>query len=122
MSGKVTKIADLRGKTDDELRAGVLQLRREQFNLRFQAASNQLSSSARMRAVRREIAKIKTVQAQRFQLSGTTVVAQPIAPTAKPQTEKAPKVIKAVPANEPKHLFEEALHHIEEVVAETNAN
>lgn len=65
MSGKVTKIADLRGKTDDELRTQVLQLRREQFNLRFQQASGQVSSPARVRAVRREIAKIKTLQTQR---------------------------------------------------------
>ena len=117
MSGKVTKIADIRGKTDDELRAGVLQLRREQFNLRFQAASNQLGSSARMRAVRREIAKIKTVQTDRFQATGTTVVAQPV---AKPATKVAKTAKVAMPADEPKHLFEDALHHIEDVVAETN--
>ncbi len=53
---------DVRAKTDDELADQLLQLRKEQFNLRFQAASGQLENTARVRAVRRDIARIKTVQ------------------------------------------------------------
>jgi len=65
MSGKITKASDVRAKTDDQLSEQTLQLRREQLNLRFQAASGQLQNSARVRAVRREIAKVKTIQQQR---------------------------------------------------------
>ena len=53
--------ADLRTKTDDELSEQLLELRKESFNLRFQAASGQLENTARVRQVRREIAKIKTI-------------------------------------------------------------
>lgn len=65
MSGKITKVSDVRAKTDDQLTDQTAQLRREQLNLRFQKASGQLQNTARVRAVRREIAKIKTVQQQR---------------------------------------------------------
>jgi len=65
MSGKITKVSDVRAKTDDQLTEQVGQLRREQLNLRFQQASGQMQNTARVRAVRREIAKIKTVQQQR---------------------------------------------------------
>jgi large subunit ribosomal protein L29 len=65
MSGKVTKVSDVRAKTDDQLVEQTGQLRREQLNLRFQAASGQLQNTARVKAVRREIAKVKTVQQQR---------------------------------------------------------
>jgi large subunit ribosomal protein L29 len=65
MSGKITKTADLRAKTDDQLSDNVLQLRREQLNLRFQQASGQLQNTARVNAVRKELAKTKTIQQQR---------------------------------------------------------
>jgi large subunit ribosomal protein L29 len=52
---------DLRTKTLDELKQSLLDLKREQFNLRFQAASGQLENTARVRQVRRDIARIKTV-------------------------------------------------------------
>ncbi len=65
MSGKITKVSDVRAKTDDQLVDQTSQLRREQLNLRFQAASGQLQNTARVKAVRREIAKVKTVQQQR---------------------------------------------------------
>ena len=61
----MAKIADLRAKTDDQLKDELADLKREQFNLRFQAATNQLERPARVREVRREIARIKTLQAQR---------------------------------------------------------
>jgi large subunit ribosomal protein L29 len=61
----MTKFADLNAKTDDQLVVQLGELKREQFNLRFQAATNQLERPARVREVRREIARIKTLQAQR---------------------------------------------------------
>ena len=54
------KAADVRQKTDDELKEMLLDLRKESFNLRFQQASGQLENTARVRAVRRDIARIKT--------------------------------------------------------------
>lgn len=58
-------IADLRTKTDDELGNALGELKREQFNLRFQAATSQLEKPSRVREVRREIARIKTLQSER---------------------------------------------------------
>jgi large subunit ribosomal protein L29 len=55
------KAADLIGKTADELNESLLGLKKEQFNLRFQKASGQLENTARVRQVRRDIARIKTV-------------------------------------------------------------
>ena len=59
------KIEDVRARTDDELRDALLNLKKEQFNLRFQKASGQLEDTARVRRVRRDIAQIKTVLGQR---------------------------------------------------------
>lgn len=56
---------DLRTKTDDQLDGQLVELKREAFNLRFQAATNQLERPARIKEVRREIARIKTLQAER---------------------------------------------------------
>jgi large subunit ribosomal protein L29 len=56
---------DLRVKTDDQLETQLGDLKREQFNLRFQSATNQLERPARIREVRREIARIKTLQGER---------------------------------------------------------
>ena len=61
----MTKPADIRGKSADEQNTMLLDLRKEQFNLRFQAATNQLEKSSRVKEVRRTIAQIKTVQTQR---------------------------------------------------------
>ncbi|WP_373086722.1 50S ribosomal protein L29 [Sneathiella sp.] len=55
------KAQELLGKTADELTSELLQLKKEQFNLRFQKASGQLENTARQRQVRRDIARIKTV-------------------------------------------------------------
>lgn len=52
---------DLGEKSADDLKADLLALKKEQFNLRFQRASGQLENTARMREVRRDIARIKTV-------------------------------------------------------------
>jgi large subunit ribosomal protein L29 len=55
------KASDHRGKTPDELKDALLALKKEQFNLRFQRATQQLEKPGRVREVRREIARIKTV-------------------------------------------------------------
>jgi len=61
----MSMIEDLRTKSDDELVSELGQLKKEAFNLRFQAATNQLERPARIREVRRTIARIKTLQAER---------------------------------------------------------
>jgi large subunit ribosomal protein L29 len=60
---------DLKGKTDDQLADQLVALKREQFNLRFQSATNQLERPARIKEVRREIARIKTLQTERSRAS-----------------------------------------------------
>jgi len=61
----MAKIEDMRTKTDDQLKSELADLKREQFNLRFQAATSQLERPARIKEVRRDIARIKTLQTQR---------------------------------------------------------
>ncbi len=61
----MAKIADLKTSTDDQLMEQLGNLKREQFNLRFQAATNQLEKPSRVREVRRSIAQIKTLQNER---------------------------------------------------------
>jgi len=61
----MSKFEDFRTKSDDQLDADLVQLKKEQFNLRFQAATNQLERPARIREVRRDIARIKTLQTER---------------------------------------------------------
>ncbi len=56
---------ELLGKTPEQLREQLVSLKKEAFNLRFQAATNQLENTARMRAVRRDVARIKTVLNQK---------------------------------------------------------
>jgi large subunit ribosomal protein L29 len=55
------KAEELRGKSPDQLKEQLLELKKEQFNLRFQKATGQLENTARVRKVRRDIARIKTV-------------------------------------------------------------
>jgi large subunit ribosomal protein L29 len=59
------KITDLRTQSDDQLNDQLAQLKKEQFNLRFQAATGQLAKSSRVREVRRTIAQIQTLQNER---------------------------------------------------------
>ena len=61
----MAQIDDFKMKTDDQLVEQLADLKREQFNLRFQAATNQLEKPSRVREVRRTIARIKTLQTQR---------------------------------------------------------
>jgi large subunit ribosomal protein L29 len=60
------KAADLRTKTKDELEDELLSLTRESLNLRFQRASGQLEATGRVRTVRRDIARVRTVLNQKF--------------------------------------------------------
>ena len=58
---------DLRAKSIDELKSQLVSLKKEAYNLRFQGATGQLENPARMRLVRREIARVKTVLAEQAQ-------------------------------------------------------
>ncbi len=58
------KATDVRAMTADQLGDELLKLKKEQFNLRFQEATGQLEKTARVRQVRRDIARIKTIQAE----------------------------------------------------------
>ncbi|HXS39950.1 MAG TPA: 50S ribosomal protein L29 [Stellaceae bacterium] len=64
------KAGDVRAKTDDELKSELEQLGKEVFNLRFQKASGQLENTTRVRQVRRDIARIKTVIGERARKAG----------------------------------------------------
>jgi large subunit ribosomal protein L29 len=66
-----TKIAEIRAKSTDELKAMLLELRKEQFNLRFQRATGQLEAVSRIRQVRRDIARVKTIIGERKRASAT---------------------------------------------------
>ena len=59
------KASDVRAKTQDQLTDDLASLKKEQFNLRFQKATGQLEKTARVREVRRDIARIKTIAAEK---------------------------------------------------------
>ena len=59
------KASDIRTMTADQLDDELVKLKKEQFNLRFQAATGQLENTVRVRQVRRDIAKIKTIAAEK---------------------------------------------------------
>ncbi len=67
------KIEDIRAKSDDELNSQLLGLKKEAFNLRFQRASGQLENTARVRQVRRDIGRVKTVINERHRAAGQEV-------------------------------------------------
>ena len=83
------KIADLRAKSADELKQELLDLRKEQFNFRFQKATGQLENTGHVRLVRRDIARIKTLIAEAQQ--GKTPAAKPAAKKAAKAPAKAAK-------------------------------
>ena len=58
------KATDIRVMTKDQVQDEILKLKKEQFNLRFQKASGQIENTARIRQIRRDIARLKTVQSQ----------------------------------------------------------
>jgi large subunit ribosomal protein L29 len=59
------KMTDVRPMTDDQLKDEIAKLKKEQFNLRFQKASGQLEKTARVRQVRRDIARLRTAETGR---------------------------------------------------------
>ena len=59
------KAAELKDKSPEQLREQLVALKKEAFNLRFQQATGQIESTARMRAVRRDVARVKTVMNQK---------------------------------------------------------
>ncbi len=65
MADKNLKVEELRQLSDDQLADQLLALKKEQFNLRFQNATGQLQSTARVREVRRAVARLKTLQVER---------------------------------------------------------
>ena len=87
---------DVRAKTPDELSAMLLDLRKEQFNLRFQRATGQLENTARVRVIRRDIARMKTIAAQK------RAGAPEPAPKAQAVTPAPKKTKAAKPKSEPK--------------------
>jgi large subunit ribosomal protein L29 len=60
-----SRLSDIRVMTEDQLNDEALKLKKEQFNLRFQKASGQLQDTARVRVVRRDLARVMTVAAQK---------------------------------------------------------
>jgi large subunit ribosomal protein L29 len=70
------KYQDISKDTDDQLADRLQELKREQFNLRFQAATNQLEKPSRVREVRRTIAQIKTLQSERARSASSKAPAQ----------------------------------------------
>ena len=64
------KASELRGRDPAGLRNELMQLKKEQFNLRFQRATGQLENTARVREVRRDIARIKTILAEQARAGG----------------------------------------------------
>ena len=78
------KASDVRAKTVDELDTQLGDLKKEQFNLRFQKATGQLEKTGRVRVVRRDIARIKTIAAEKA--AGKVA---PVAKAAKPAKKKA---------------------------------
>jgi large subunit ribosomal protein L29 len=85
------KIGDVRVMTPDEVEDKILELKKEQFNLRFQRATGQLESTSRVRVIRRDIARLLTISSERR--LGKTIAAKPS--VEKPAKEKKPKAGKA---------------------------
>ena len=86
------KAADVRAMTLDQLDDEVLKLKKEQFNLRFQRATGQLENTARVRIIRRDIARMKTIAAQK----------RAGAPEPAPKAEAAPAPAKKTRTAKPK--------------------
>jgi large subunit ribosomal protein L29 len=86
------KVADVRAMTLDQLDDEVLKLKKEQFNLRFQRATGQLENTSRVRVIRRDIARMKTIAGQKRAGAPEPAVKAAAAPKApkiaKPKAEK----------------------------------
>ena len=64
------KFADVKAMTKDQIKDEVLKLKKEQFNLRFQRATGQLENTSRVRTIRRDIARMKTIASQKRAAEG----------------------------------------------------
>jgi large subunit ribosomal protein L29 len=82
------KSADIRAMTIDQIDDEVLKLKKEHFNLRFQRASGQLENTARVREVRRDIARLKTIAQSKRQGPGATKAGSDKPAAAKPAATK----------------------------------
>jgi large subunit ribosomal protein L29 len=89
------KAHQVRSLTADQLDDELIKLKKEQFNLRFQAASGQLENTARVRQIRRDIARIFTIARQTPPAEGATKTKVPAEPKAKPVPAKAKAKVKA---------------------------
>ena len=85
------KAAQVRGFTPDQLGDELVKLKKEQFNLRFQAASGQLENTARVRQIKRDIARIKTIARQAPQPEGAVKVKAAAEPKARPAAKTKAK-------------------------------
>jgi large subunit ribosomal protein L29 len=85
------KTSDARAMTIDQIDDEVLKLKKEQFNLRFQRATGQLENTARVRVVRRDIARLKTIGAQKREGQEPQPAARRSAPSAPSEAAAAPK-------------------------------
>ena len=85
----------VRSLTADQLDDELIKLKKEQFNLRFQAASGQLENTARVRQIRRDIARIRTIAGQTPRAEGAVKAKAPAEPKAKPAAAKAKTKTKA---------------------------
>jgi large subunit ribosomal protein L29 len=94
------KAADARAMTLDQLDDEVLKLKKEQFNLRFQRATGQLENTSRVRVIRRDIARMKTIAAQKR--VGAPELAPKAEATPAPAPAKKPKSAKPKAATKPK--------------------
>ena len=65
------KPSDIRVMSDDQLAEELAKLKKEQFNLRFQTATNQMENTARVRQVRRDIARVQTIQREKRAAAAT---------------------------------------------------
>jgi large subunit ribosomal protein L29 len=89
------KAHQVRSLTADQLDDELIKLKKEQFNLRFQAASGQLENTARVRQIRRDIARIFTIARQTPPAEGATKTKVPAEPKAKPVPAKTKAKVKA---------------------------
>ena len=88
------KTSDVRAMTLDQLDDEVLKLKKEQFNLRFQRATGQLENTSRVRIIRRDIARMKTIAGQKRAGAPVTAKAETTAKAAKPTKSRRLKAIK----------------------------
>jgi large subunit ribosomal protein L29 len=97
------KTSNARAMTIDQIDDEVLKLKKEQFNLRFQRATGQLENTARVRVVRRDIARLKTIGAQKRDGQEPQLAAPRAAESAESEGAAAPKAkAKSKPAAKPK--------------------